>query len=284
VLLTAGAVALAGVVAGALAARAVVVSPLGVSRGGSTSPPRPWLPLALVAAGAALMVLVYPPYYDEWFGTASALAGVACAIGGILLIAPWVAYRVGRAVARRARTAALLIAARRLVTDPRPAGRAAAATGAIALVAGGAITLLADVASGQDREAMYVVPTVLVLVVLLGGLVVTTFSLAVHGVESLTDRKRSLAALAATGVPVDVLERAQRWEAVLVAVPVSVGGVVATALGTAPFLAPGPVALVTRLALVACVLALTWLALVVSTRTVRPWLRRAADPENLRTA
>jgi hypothetical protein len=70
----------------------------------------------------------------------------------------------------------------------------------------------------------------------------------------------------------------------LVSIPISVAGVAVTGLGTTPFLVPGHLALVTRTALVACVLGLIWLALIVSTRAVRPWLLRAANPENLRTA
>jgi hypothetical protein len=285
VVLVASVVCLTGIAAGVLASRALVVSPLGLSRGAAGSPPRPWLPFALLAAGAVLMLEIYPAYFDAWFGTASALAGVGCAIVGILMVAPWGAYRAGRIVARRASSPALLIAARRLMAEPRPAGRAAAATGAIALVAGGAITLVADLASGEgNREALYVVPTAAVFLLLLLALVVTTFTLAVHGVESLADRKRSLAALTATGVPIAVLERAQRWEAALVSLPVSVAGVAVTGLGTAPFLASGPVEMVIRVILVACVLGLIWLALIVSTRAVRPWLLRAVSPENLRTA
>ena len=285
VLLVVSVVFLAGIAAGALASRAVVVSPLGLSRGASASPPRPWLSLGLLGAGAVLTLGIYPTYFDEWFGTASALAGVACAVVGILLIAPWVAHQAGRIVARRATTPALLIAARRLAAEPRPAGRAAAATGAIALVAGGAITLVADLASGDgNREAMYIVPTALVFGLLVAALVVTTITLAVHSVESMTDRKRSLAALVATGVPLAVLERAQQWEAALVSVPVSVAGVAVTGLGTGPFLAPSPAAMLIRIVLVTCVLGLTWLALIASTRAVRPWLHRAVNPENLRTA
>lgn len=285
VLIVAAVVALSGIAAGALTSRAVVVSPLGVSRSASGSPPRPWLPLGLIVTGALLIFGVYPSYFGKWFATPSALAGVACAVVGVLLIAPWVAYRAGRIVARRAESPALLIAARRLVADPRPAGRAAAATGAIALVSGGAITLVADfTANDGTREAMYVVPTLLVFVVLLVALAVTTFSLAVHDVESLTDRKRSLAALAAAGVPIEVLEHAQRWEVALVSLPVSAAGVGVTGLATAPFFESGPVALVTRIALCGCILGLTWLALIVSTRAVHPWLLRAVSPENLRTA
>ena len=44
-----------------------------------------------------------------------------------------------------------------------------------------------------------------------------------------------------------------------------------------------PVVLLVDLALRAATLGLIWLALLASTRLVRPWLRRAVDPTNLRT-
>ena len=56
---------------------------------------------------------------------------MAALVLGLLALAPWVAYRIGRAVAARSSTVAFLIAGRRLATDARPAGRAAAALGAV---------------------------------------------------------------------------------------------------------------------------------------------------------
>lgn len=85
------------------------------------------------------------------------LAVVVLGVLGLMSLASWTAYRVGTYVESRARSAPVLLAARRLVTDPRPAGRAAAAVGVLlgagflGVVAGNAsspwsaLILLADI-------------------------------------------------------------------------------------------------------------------------------------------
>ena len=288
VLLVVLAVGLLGVLTGALASRKVVVSPLGVSRGARRTPPRGWLPGLLLAVGIFLAGPVYLPFFETSWAQLGLMIGITLLVLGVLTSAPWVAYRAGRVLAGRTSSPALLLASRWLVTDARAAGRAAAAIGVIALVSGGASSLMADLlmnarSNGHGVEAMYSVPMALIYAVLLVALVVATFALVVHGVESLTDRRRSLASLAAEGVPLEVLERAVRWEVALAAVPTSVLALVGAGLVSAVTLFGDPVVLVVDLALRAATLALIWLALLASTRLVRPWLRRAVDPANLRT-
>jgi hypothetical protein len=288
VLLVVLAVGLLGVLAGGLASRKVVVSPLGVSRGGRRTPPHGWLPATFVALGLLLSGAVYLPFYEAWWGQLGLMVGIALMVLGVLTAAPWVAYRAGRAVAGRTSSPALLLASRWLVMDARAAGRAAAAIGVIALVSGGASSLMADLllsarSNSRGVEAMYSVPMALIYAVLLVALLVATFALVVHGVESLTDRRRSLASLAAEGVPLEVLERAVRWEVALAAVPTSVLALIGAGLVGAVTLFGDPVVLLADLILRAATLGLIWLALVASTRLVRPWLRRAVDPANLRT-
>ena len=99
------------------------------------------------------------------------------------------------------------------------------------------------------------------------------------------DGKRSLAALSALGASVQDLERAQRWEVGLVALPMAVLGV---SLGSAPYLltltsGPSRYAWI-PLVVDAVTVALVWLAVLASTRITRPWLTRAVSPANLRTA
>jgi hypothetical protein len=287
VLLIAFGVGLVGVLAGATASRGLLISPLGVSRRAPRSAPRPWGALILVLAVALFREsLTSGTGNDELYVTAF----LAALILGLIALAPWVAYRVGRAVAARASSVPLLIAGRRLATDARPAGRAAAAVGAIAMVAGGGGVLLADLPSSYDGdggfgavEPFYTVPLALVGVVLLAALLLVVFSMAVHGVESLIDRKRSVASLVALGASAQDLERVQRWEVGLVAVPMAVIGVV---IGTGPYLwsLTGSRYAWIPLLVDAVTIALVWLAVGVSTRLTRPWLVRAAAAENLRTA
>lgn len=288
VLLVAVGVGFIGVLAGASASRSLVISPLGVSRRAPRSAPRPWAALVLVLSGVLFVKSASHNSHDD---ALYALAFLATLVLGLLALAPWVAYRAGRAVASRASTVPVLIAGRRLATDARPAGRAAAAVGAIAMVAGGGGVLLADLPSSYeggdfgDVEAFYTVPLVLSGVVLLAALLLVVVSMAIHGVETLIDRKRSVAALGALGVSDRELEQAQRWEVGLVALPMAVIGVL---IGSVPLMG-GLMGPSNRYAwiplLVDCVtVALVWGAVRASSWLTRPWLVRAAAPTNLRTA
>jgi hypothetical protein len=288
VLVVAACVGLVGVLAGATASRSLAISPLGVSRRAPRSAPRPW--------GALVMMVGVPLLAASGFdalvpGELATVAGLAALVLGLLGLAPWIAYRVGRGVAARSSTVPILIAGRRLATDARATARAAAAVGAIALVAGGGGLVLAGLPDSYNDEdfgsvePFYTVTMALAGVVLLVSLVLIIFSMAVHGVESLVDGKRSLAALSAMGASVEDLERAQRWEVGLVALPMAVLGV---SLGSAPYLlilpsGPSGYAWI-PLVVDAVTVALVWLAVLASTRITRPWLTRAVSPTNLRTA
>jgi hypothetical protein len=277
VLLVVASVTLAGVAVGLSASRRLVVTPLGVARRQLPPPPRPW-GLVPIALGVVLIPLSVSVDADVVI-----LGCVALLLLGLLSLAPWVAYRAGAVAARRATSGAVLLAARRLVTEPRPAGRAAAAVGAIAAGAGGAAAVLVDLLHQDYVDSFFTLSLSLVGLALLAALLVTTGTIAVHSVETLLDRKRSMASLGALGTPVAVLESSQRWEAALVALPTAVVGL---ALGGSAIWPMGDVTvlgLVVLLAALVVTLGLVWLAIVVAVRTVRPWTRRAAAVGNLRT-
>jgi len=286
VLLVIVGVTLLGVAVGALAGRRVIVTPLGVTRRAAAPAPRPWgaLLLALaVAFGLGAMKVSGPQAHT--LALAGALGAIALALVGVIALAPWMAFTAGRLVARRATTGPVLLAASRLVAEPRPAARAAAAVGGIGLVAGGSATFVVDVVNtNSDDAGYYLAPVALVLVCLLLALVAVVGSLAVHSVESLLDRRRSIASLTALGVSSDTLIRAQRWETGLVALPMALIG---TILGSSVYRfgpAGGSSILwfaFTLLAL-ALVAGLCWLAVLAAVRVVRPWTLHAADPANLR--
>jgi hypothetical protein len=280
VLLVVLAVTVLGVAVGALASRGLVVTPLGVTRRQRTAPPRPWGFLLLVLAAAIAPLAVRNPSWSTVVG----MACVALAVVGIASLAPWVTYRVGHRLTRRARSATMLLAASRMVADPRPLGRAAAAVGAIGLVSGGSGALVADLLVTNNVESFYVVSMLIVFASLLVALAVVAWTLAVHTVESLLERKRSTAALVAGGASLRDLERAQRTECALAAVPLAALGVV---LGTAALVfaidTGSPAGVVLMLANLVVTPALTWLAVVVAVRLVRPWTLRAGAAANLRT-
>jgi hypothetical protein len=270
----------AGVVVGARASRGVIVTPLGVSRRQSSKPPRPWGLLLLVAA-----VMVVPLALAV--GSASAVAGIAIvglSVLSVVSLAPWAAYRAGRFAESRAASAAVLLAARRLVADPRPAGRAAAAVGAIALVSGGGAAVTADLLAFHNDDPFYFISLALVAGALLVALLVAIGTLAVHSVESLLDRKRSIASVAALGMPIEELESAQRWEARLVAMPMATAGVLLGVMTIGVLGNPAsPVGLLVLVADVVITLGLVWLAITAAVRITRPWAVRAASAANLRT-
>ncbi|MCA1984443.1 FtsX-like permease family protein [Nocardioides nematodiphilus] len=280
-------VTLLGVAVGALASRRVIVTPLGVTRRAAAPAPRPWGALALalaVVSGLAAMRVDGPQAHT--LGMAGALVAIALALLGVMALAPWLAFTAGRIVARRARTGPVLLAASRLVAEPRPAARAAAAVGGIGLVAGGASAFVADVMAMQnDDDGYYLAPVALVAVCLLGALVVVVGSLAVHSVESLLDHRRSVASLTALGVPVDTLITAQRWETGLVALPMALIGTLlgSVVYGLGPVGGPSFVWFACTIVGLTLVAALCWVAVLAAVRVVRPWTVRAADPAHLRT-
>lgn len=282
VALVALAVGVLGLVAGLSTSRSLTLTPLGVSRRAPRSAPRPWAALALLALAVALLAAGFSVAADDSY----ALASFACVVAGVLALSPWVAYVAARAASANARHVPLLLAARRLATDARPAGRSAAAVGVISMVASGCGHLLPDLLGTRgpgDVEAMYAVPVVLVAIVLLVALVLVVFAMAIHGVETLLDRSRSTASLAALGMSTDELTAVQRWEVGLVALPMAVIGVL---IGTLPFghLVGDTDRLWVSAAVSVGTIALVWLAVLASTLVTRPWLHRAMSSENLRTA
>jgi hypothetical protein len=108
--------------------------------------------------------------------------------------------------------------------------------------------------------------------------------MAVHSVESLLDRQREVAFLAASGMLESELELAARREITMVALPLAAVG---SALGAAtiPALGGDPLAaLLLAIVLgVGITVTLVWAASTLAVRAVRPWARRAASPLNLRT-
>lgn len=290
VLLVALAVGAAGAIGAGATIGRVRISPLGVSRQAPRAAPRPWVALSLLVLGVAGFCLLA-------MGTSGpnpmlgSIAAVLLVVVGLLLLTPWLTYVLGRLVVARAASAHVLLAGRRLVTDPRPAGRAAAALGVIGLVAGFGsvfVTILPRSAGGSGLDPFYVVPTILVGIVLFLSLPLTVFSLAVHGAETLMDRKRAIASLAAAGAVEGDLVRAQRWEVGLVAVPVTVVGLLFGAIPAELMVGVHQASsgrqalsdLVVSLATAGCAA----LAVFLATALTRPWLRRAASPTNLRTA
>jgi hypothetical protein len=284
-------VAAAGVVTGSLASRHLVASPLGVSRRVRRPAPRPW-GLLLVGTGLGAMAVAASGMFGR--GQAVVMAGILLVVLGVVALGPWVAFRSGQRAARRTSDPATLIAAGHLVSDPRPAGRAAAAVGAIGIVSGAAAVMeVGTFFNSSFIDPFFVISFALVGVALVLVLLVTASTLAVHAAESLVDRRRVLAALVAAGTPVSVLRDALRREAMLTSMPLSVGGVligavVAGVVGVASADSTGTpmvnlAGLLVVCGQVALTVGLTWAAIRIAIGAVGPQLVLATSPDNLRT-
>jgi hypothetical protein len=118
-------VPVAAAVAARLALRRVHISPLGVARRTTPSPPRAWRALPLLAGLAELGFFVVhgspaSPGDEVW----ALLSGFLLIMVGLIIAGPWLTMAVARVMARRTSRPGTLIAARRLADDPRAAFRA----------------------------------------------------------------------------------------------------------------------------------------------------------------
>lgn len=259
---------------------------LGRSRG-LQPPPRPWVALSLLAA-AVLFFSGYVSLYgrSEIVDEVSPFASVLCAVAGMAALAPWAGYRAARTLSTRVTTGAGLLATGRLSADPRPAGRAAAAVGAVALTGGviGAFIPEAQSSVGDYsglRELL--IPVAVVAGCAAVVLLVIAASLAVHSTETLLERRREMAALVATGVPPATVAKAQRLECLIATVPITVAGALLGGLGFG--VAAGLDAITLAYVAIATVTTtvLVLLAVWATTRLMRPWVLQAVDPDQLRT-
>lgn len=272
------AVAVAGILVGWWASPAAVQSPLGVTRRQSQRPPRPW-GFGLLVLAAVLTPTIFRLDHGTDF---VAFIVITLIVAALIMLAPWIAYVRARRLAMRTERPESLLAAQRIMAQPGAAGRAAAAIGGIALVSGGVVGFVLDVRDSDDPS--YMAGATLVAFSLLIGLFVAAGSMAVHSVESLLDRQREVAFLAASGMLASELEVAARREITIVALPLAAVGSTLGSLAL-PLISYGPLEdMVLAVVLgVSITLVLVWSASSLAVRAVRPWARRAASPLNLRT-
>jgi hypothetical protein len=118
-------VPLASAVVALLALRRVQVSPLGVTRRVTPKAPSAWRLVVLVLGVAELGYFLWAAHPESGTGQVAAyLPGFLIIMAGLVVAGPWFTMVGARLVARRARRAATLIAARRLADDPKAAFRA----------------------------------------------------------------------------------------------------------------------------------------------------------------
>ena len=249
---------------------------LSASRG-VRRPPRPWGALVIVGA-----LLLFSEFLDKQ-SELLAFCDIVLLAVGVAGLAPWTAYTVAGVVARTARTVPTLLAARRLTADARPAGRAAAAIGAVALTIGVVAAFTRSILRGNWDPGEYLVPAYVAAACAVGATLVIATSLAVHSAETVLERRREMAALVANGVPASTLVASQRTECVIATVPLAVAGTLFGGFGYGlvdglDVVMTGYILLATA-AVALVVVGAVW----VTTRLLRPWVMDAVSLEQLRT-
>ncbi|WP_328633452.1 FtsX-like permease family protein [Streptomyces sp. NBC_00356] len=278
------------------ALRRVIASPLGHvrrerARGGPGMILGLFLPVTAVAVGAVLIVAR---------GASGGVAALPLLVVGVVTLtgagAIWIAGAsagaLGRRLAARTEDPAVLLAAHRLQEDPWAAARSHAAVVLVAVVGVATVgirQILLDGLHQQQREGSlgssidyYTFGLDLTAAAVGIALLISLAALAVGTAESLSSRRRALAAQAAAGVPRRVLTRALLLETALPVAPAlvlaTVGG---TAIHTAYSIASGqPFFWALPLLVPVAVYATCLLA----TATALPLLRRSVRPEQLRMA
>jgi hypothetical protein len=289
-----------GASAGALALRRVVASPLGWVR---RVPSRSRRTSGLLFAGGVLLVAALAPVAvavtssGSPRGSRSPFEGGPLIVAGLLVVvgaaavglAGRTAGLMGRVLARRARTAATLIAAERLREDPWAAARTHAAVLLVTAVGTGFVGVRQALNAELDQtrylaadRSFYTAGLDLTAAAILVALAITLGGLAVGTVESLATRRRGLAAQAAAGVPRAVLGRALLLETALPLAPaLLLGGAGGMAIGVwyARLTTDGsPVTPYAALLIPVAVYA----ACLLAAATSLPLLRRSVRPAELR--
>ena len=205
-------------------------------------------------------------------------------LAGVTSLAPWLAGLTARATAARARSGAVLLAARRLALDPRPAARAALAAGAGGLVFGVLGGLMADLAGTSDttnQEHYLAIRLVTVLTAV--GFLFVGLALAVHIADTVVSERRAYAALSAVGLSTRSLLSALRWEALMATLPVAALGCLLGTLGYAIPVARGNQWILWSAAALAATVLGVLAATVASSALLAPVIRSATSTGALRT-
>ncbi|MFG3703255.1 FtsX-like permease family protein [Micromonospora sp. NPDC047670] len=249
----------AAALATALMLRRVSATPFGVVRRARRERgPRPWAGV-LIGAGLAAFVSVEPvvSWYVRreadpplWLVPTLLVGGGLAAMIGVVVGTGWISWTAGRVLHRYARGPAALLAARRLTADPWAGSRTFATLLAAVLLGAGAAGLRSYFvaqnelhrltnAGPADGDDFYLRTMDLVDLAVAVAMLVAAGGLVVALVEGIVARRRTYAALVATGVPRHTLGRSIAWQSLAPAVPaVAVALTVGLLLARGLFRAP----------------------------------------------
>ncbi|MDQ0375635.1 FtsX-like permease family protein [Cellulomonas humilata] len=271
------AVPLLAALSGAFSLRRVAVSPLGVARR-ETPKKMTWLRVVVAAVGIGTFMLVSAVAGALGAAAVAALLG-AMAVGFATLnaVGPWVLGLVGKVQLRRATTPARLLAARRLLDDPKAAWRVVGGLGLAGFVAGALAVLpsMTAIDTSQDPQGAILMDDLVTgaMVTLVVAFLLAAVSAGIAQAASVLDRRREIALQNLAGTPVELHDSVRRRTVLVPLLFVAVGSAVTALvmffplLGLAAVSSPqGPLMLVAFLA-GGCALVFA------ATETSRPLLR-----------
>lgn len=211
---------------GAIASlRKVAIGPFGFTRHTITRPPAA-LPAFLFLAGTAgliawdLLTRVLGIGENNVPLAVAALSLFLASAIGLLSGSASIAAAIGRFLSPRTRRPALLIAARRMIAAPHTSSRATTSVLLAVLIGSAVQGVRANFLLGVDpADAFYADTFALVNGVLSIAIVIAAATLLVTSAESIVSRRRTLAALKASGTPTAQLATSAMYETVLPLIP-----------------------------------------------------------------
>ncbi|WP_169947850.1 FtsX-like permease family protein [Microbispora sp. H11081] len=145
-----GGVPVAAACAALWSLRRVRISPLGVARRTTASPPRAWRVIPLLAG---LGLFAGPVYRNGKPDESLAVVALALIMIGLMLAGPWLTMVAARLTARLTRGGATLLAARRLAADPKTAFRSVSGLVLAVFIGTTIAALVPAVVAGQQKVA-----------------------------------------------------------------------------------------------------------------------------------
>ena len=222
----------------ALMLRRVVTTPFGVARKVRTRSPWPW-PGLLIMLGLLTFAAFRPVglWYERrpgeppaWVLPTLLVGGALLAMIGVVTGTGWISHTTGRLLHRYARRPAALLAARRLMADPWAGSRTFAALLAALIFGAGAAGIRADFLATMELNRrtggglgasndFYLRAMDLVDLAVAVAMTIAAGGLLVALVEGIIARRRTYAALVATGVPRGTIGRSLLWQSLAPAAP-----------------------------------------------------------------
>lgn len=209
-----------------LALRRIRISPFGVIRREEVHPPR-LLPAVLFLVGTAGLAAfsLFSSLVDSANDAAPIVVAVLLALSlatgvGLIWGTASISAFVGRLLAAKTQRPTVLIAARRIAADPYNAARSNSVVLLVVLLGSTAQGVRKYILATTSTEDRFFLETLNVVnIVLIVGLLLASLGVLVSVGETVVTSRRSLASLAASGVPPAVLRRSLLLETMLPLVP-----------------------------------------------------------------